>query len=268
MVLFEIRDGATNENRLMGYLFYYERSRRFYAELLKDLDEWTAPFIFGGFVKRGIYSIDSEWTMRFVRQRIIPSDRQNLGSILKANKLREYDEYKLLQISEGRCAQDELFLVKCKESDLVSEIQDRLREKVRDVLTMEDRKIMVFFMNDTSRVISIGNMFAGDRRFANIFRDARLFQNVKVSPGGNGIEWGEERFISAEILYHAGEKALINYNDLLTFVRKRVIDTTEAAGLLNCSRQYIGQLSSKGRIKPLKSGSNNSLFLKCDIEKE
>ena len=123
-------------------------------------------------------------------------------------------------------------------------------------------------MDDTSRIINIGRMFAGDRKFANIFKDAGLFQNVKASPGGNGIEWGEERFISAEILRHAGEDAHINYNELLTFVRKRVIDTTEAAGLLNCSRQYIGQLSSKGRITPLKCGSNNSLFLKCDIERE
>lgn len=268
MVIFEIRDGATNENRLMGYLFYYERSRRFYAELLKNLDEWTAPFVFAGFVKRGIYSIDSDWTMSFVRQRIIPYDRQNLGAVLKANKLREYDEYKLLQMSEGRCAQDELFLVRCKESDVVSDIQDRLKEKVRDVLPMEELKIMVFFMDDTSRIINIGRMLADDRRFANIFKDDGLFQNVKASPGGNGIEWGEERFISAEILRHAGEDAHINYNELLTFVRKRVIDTTEAAGLLNCSRQYIGQLSSKGRITPLKCGSNNSLFLKCDIERE
>lgn len=268
MVIFEIRDGATKEKRLLGYLFYYERSRRFFAELLRDLDEWTVPFIFSGFVKRGIYSIDSEWSMKFVRQRIIPSDRQNLGAVLKANKLREYVEYKLLLLSEGRCAQDELFLVKCKESDLVSEIQNRLKEKVRDVLPMEDRRVMVFFMDDTSRVVNIGKICAGDRRFANIMKDPELFQNVKVSPGGNGVEWGEERFVSAEALCDSGENTLISYNELLTFVRKRVVDTTETAGLLNCSRQYIGQLSSKGKIKPLKCGSNNNLFLRCDIEKE
>ena len=265
MVIFEIRDEA-DENRLTGYLFYYERSRRFYAELLRAMDEWTAPFIFAGFVKRGIYSIDHEWSMKFVRQRIIPVDRQNLGAILKANKLREYDEYKLLQISEGRCAQDELFLVKCKESDMIPEIQDRLKEKVRDVLPMEDLKIMVFFMNGTSRIINIGKLLDGDRRFARITADHNLFQSVSVSPGGNGIEWGRERFILAETLYHAGKNAHINLDDLLTFVRKRVVDTTEAAGLLNCSRQYIGQLSSKGRISPFKCGSNNSLFLRSDIE--
>ncbi|MBR3305839.1 MAG: DUF2442 domain-containing protein [Lachnospiraceae bacterium] len=268
MVTFEIRDGATDERKLLGYLFYYERSRRFFSELLSDLDEWTAPFIFAGAVKRGIYSIDSEWTMKFVRQRIIPADRQNLGDILKANKLREYDEYKLLQLSEGRCAQDELFLVKCTEIDIIPEVQKRLQDKVRDVLPMKDRKMMVFFMNGASRIINTGEMIAGDLRFANILRDPELFQNVTVSPGGNGIEWGEERFIPAETLLHAGEISPLDHQDLLTFAVKRVIDTTETAALLNCSRQYIGQLSSKGRLKPFKKGSNNSLFLKSDVEKE
>ncbi|MCR5251880.1 MAG: helix-turn-helix domain-containing protein [Lachnospiraceae bacterium] len=268
MVIFEIKDGATNEGRLLGYLFYYERSRRFFAELLRSLDEWTAPFLFSGFVKRGIYSIDSEWSMKFVRQRIIPPDRQNLGAVLKDNKLREYDEYKLLQLSEGRCAQDEICLAKCAESDLDPEIRKRMTEKVKDVLPMEDRKAIVFFMDDKSRLVDVGRMCADDRRFANILRDAELFRNVAVSPGGNGIEWGEERFLPADVLRHAGEKAHLDHSALLAFVTKRVLDTTEAAAELSCSRQYIGQLASKGRLSPIKSGSNNSLFLKSDIERE
>ncbi len=268
MVIFEIRDEATDKERLLGYLFYYERSRRFFAELLSDLDEWTAPFIFTGFVKKGMYSIDSEWAMKFVSQRVIPSERQNLGAILKANKLRGYDEYRLLQLSKGRCAQDDLFLVKCSETDIVPEISMRLQEKVRDVLPMKDKSVLVFFMNGKSIVINIGIMCADDRRFSNVFQNPALFRDVRVSPGGNGIEWGEERFISAEVLYKNWKKAPIDYNDLLTFIQERVVDTTETAGLLNCSRQYIGQLSAKGKLRPFKSSSNNNLFLKSDIEKE
>ena len=70
------------DKRLLGYLFYYERSRRFFAELLEGVDEWEAPFIFSSFVKKNIRSIDSEWSMKFVQQRIIPADRQNLGDTL------------------------------------------------------------------------------------------------------------------------------------------------------------------------------------------
>ena len=92
MIVFEIHNKAENR-RLLGYLFYYDRSKRFYTELLSDLDEWSAPFIFAGHVKRCEYSIDSVWSKKFVNQRIIPLDRQNLGSILKENGLKTYDEY-------------------------------------------------------------------------------------------------------------------------------------------------------------------------------
>lgn len=253
---------------LVGYLFYYERSRRFFAELPEDVDEWKAPFLFSSFVKRNIRSIDSEWSMKFVQQRIIPPDRQNLGDILKANNLSEYDEYKLLQLSEGRCAQDELFLVKISADKLLPEIASRLNRKVRDILPMTDHRATVFFMDDTARIIALKELCASDRRFDHIFRNDDLFRNVRVSPGGNGIEWGEERFLSAERLYPAGSKSPLHYSDLLSYVKKRVIDTTETAELLNCSRQYINQLTKNEKLLPLKSGSNNNLFLKSDPEKE
>ena len=98
MVIFEILNKSENK-RLLGYLFYFERSGRFFTELLETLDEWSSPFIFSGHVKKGIYSIDSTWSAKFVSQRIIPSDRQNLGSLLRDNSLTKYDEFKLLLLN-------------------------------------------------------------------------------------------------------------------------------------------------------------------------
>ncbi len=51
MVVFEIHDKA-QKGRLLGYLLYYERSKRFFTELAEDTDEWTCPFIFSGHVKK------------------------------------------------------------------------------------------------------------------------------------------------------------------------------------------------------------------------
>ena len=45
MIVFEIHDKA-EKNKMLGYLFFFERSRRFFAEVLSELDEWNAPFIF------------------------------------------------------------------------------------------------------------------------------------------------------------------------------------------------------------------------------
>lgn len=257
-----------SDGRLLGYLFYYEKSKRFFTELLEELDEWTAPFIFSTFVREGIFSIDSEWSMKFVRQRIIPGDRQNLGAILRDNKLSVYDEYKLLQLSEGRCAQDELFLVRISVDKILPEIRERFQRKVRDVMPMKNQTVTIFFMDDTSRIINLKETHGAEPRFAHLMKNDDLFKNVKVSPGGNGIEWGEERFIPADFLYYTGHPTALCYTDLLTFVKNRIADTTEVTEMLNCSRQYINQLSGTGKLTPVKSGSNNNLYLKSDIEKD
>ncbi len=267
MVVFEIRNKEEKGN-LLGYLFYYERSKRFFSELLKETDEWTAPFMFSGHVKRGVYSIDSVWSAKFVGQRIIPPDRQNLGSILDKNGLKEYDEFKLLQLSEGRCAQDELYLVRIHEKDINPEIKNRLNEKILDVMPLKDNKVIVFYKNGESRTADIKKICGEDRLFGKILSDGDVFKNVRVSPGGNGIEWGEERFISAETLKAHGKRSDICYGDLLGFIRERLVDTAETAGMLNCSRQYIKQLSDKQKLTPVREGANSNIFMKSSIEAE
>lgn len=95
-----------------------------------------------------------------------------------------------------------------------------------------------------------------------------MFENVRVAPGGNGIEWGEERNIPAEVLYSAGKRLNLSYEDFLRFSQIRLVDTSAAAEMLNCTRQYINQLVREGRLTPVRSESNNNLFLKSDIESE
>ena len=267
MVVFEIRDKA-RKSCLLGYLFYYERSKRFFAELLSETDEWTCPFIFSDYVKKGIYSIDSGRTGKFVEQRIIPSDRQNLGTILKENGLKEYDEYRLLLLSEGRCAQDELFLVRISEADIIPQVSKRLNGKVLDVMALSGLKVIVFMANGKSFVVNVGELVRDDRAFGNVLKDDAIFRNVRVSPGGNGIEWGEERFIPAETLVASGRESDISYADLADFIRSRLADTAEASEILNCSRQYIKQLSDKKRLTPLREGANSNLYFKSEIERE
>ena len=47
-------------------------------------------------LKKGIRTMNSDWSMRWVQSRIIPSSRQNIGEILRVNGMRSYDEHKLL----------------------------------------------------------------------------------------------------------------------------------------------------------------------------
>ena len=267
MITFEIRDKA-QDGRLLGYLFYYERSKRYFTELMRDTDEWTCPFIFSGFVKKGIYSIDPVWSGKFVGQRIIPRDRQNLGIILKENGLKAYDENKLLLLSEGRCAQDELYLVRISEKEIAPEIVKRFDSKIVDVMPLRDLKVLVFFKDSKSVIVDIGKLCKENRLYGNILRNDEVFRNVRVSPGGHGIEWGEEHFISSDILRKEGKSTPIVYDDITEFVRNRLVDTAETAKILNCSRQYIKQLSDKKRLVAVREGANSNLYLKSEIERE
>ena len=78
-----------------------EKDKKFYIELPDTADYWETPLILSSFLKRGKKTIDSHWSKIWVQQRIVPTDRQNLGQILKANGLEEYDEFKLLMLAKG-----------------------------------------------------------------------------------------------------------------------------------------------------------------------
>ncbi|MBR2823489.1 MAG: hypothetical protein IKE24_07385 [Clostridia bacterium] len=43
----------------------------------------------------------------WVQQLIVPQDRQNIGQVLKENGLGVYDEFQLLMLTMGRCAQED-----------------------------------------------------------------------------------------------------------------------------------------------------------------
>ena len=103
MKIYAIYDKETAKNLALGYLFYYEKANEYIIELNDWLDEWEAPILFQGLVKKGIYTVPRDVSLLWVRERVIPSGRQNIGSILKNARLKEYNEMALLALSKGKC---------------------------------------------------------------------------------------------------------------------------------------------------------------------
>ncbi len=263
--VFEIRDASMNDE-VLGILFYYEREKRFFIELLSDYDEWEAPFLFESFVKRGEYSIDSEWSLKWVRERIVPSDRQNIGMILKNAGLDSYDEYRLLVLSEGRCSQDELYIKRTADEMIPGEIMERQKAKVRDVIPLSGNRILVFFKDNMAGRMDIGLQYGKSSRFINVLSSDELFCSVRVSPGGNGIEWDEDRYIGYDKLRKEVKPSNEEYDDYLRFAGIRLADTSKVCEITGYSRQYISRLVSEGRIQPVYAGEQTRMFLKSDIE--
>lgn len=56
-----------------------------------------------------------------------------------------------------------------------------------------------------------------------------------------------------------------NKENLIEFIRSEIITTAEATELLNCSRQYLDELVSKGKITPVKTINRVRLYWKDDI---
>lgn len=58
------------------------------------------------------------------------------------------------------------------------------------------------------------------------------------------------------------------FNDkehLINFICNEIITTAEATTILNCSRQYLDELVSKGKITPIKTINRVRLYWKNDI---
>ena len=52
---------------------------------------------------------------------------------------------------------------------------------------------------------------------------------------------------------------------LINFICNEIITTAEATAMLNCSRQYLDELVSKGKITPIKTINRVRLYWKNDI---
>lgn len=267
MKIFAIRDESMQEQTDLAYLLYYETEKRFYIELPHDADPWTTPLLLSSFVKKGERTVNSYWSKIWVQQRIVPADRQNLGQILKDNGLKEYDEFELLMLAMGRCAQDDCYLAAIEEKQLPEEIRRRFLTRIEDVVPLEDCCLLVFFRDGSVRKHTLKSYFEKNKTFQVLLSRPELFCCVNLQPGGYGIEWDINLSISDSALYHMGKKVPLTASDFQSFVSHRVVNVAEAAEILGCTRQNIEYLTRTGKLHPIKSSGKNTLYLKSEILK-
>lgn len=267
MRIFAIRDETAAQPADLAYLLYYELEKRFYIELPDDADPWETPLMLSSFVKKGERTVNSYWSKLWVQQRIVPPDRQNLGQILKDNHLKEYDEFDLLMLAMGRCAQDNYYLVPLREDQLPAEVQQRFQTRIEDVIPLEHYVLLVFFRDGLVKKCSLREHFQSNRPFQILLKQEEYFYSVKLQPGGYGVEWDVNLSVSDELLYRIGKKVPLSISDFKNFIVHRVVNVAEAAELLGCTRQNIDYLTKTGKLHPIKFSEKNTLYLKSEILK-
>ena len=202
----------------------------------------------------------------WVQQRIIPSDRQNLGQILKVNVLDEYDEFKLLMLSNGRCTQDNCYLVEITPDEIPDELRKRWAKKIEDVIPLAKRHLLVFFRDGMVRKCGIMPFAKDNPALAPVLRNDDIFRSVAVQTDDYGVRWSEQAVIDHAALYRAGVEIPLSLNDFCSFIANRVVNSTEAAKMLRCSHRNIVDLTKRGKLHPVRADSRNTLFLKNEVQ--
>jgi hypothetical protein len=79
---------------------------------INPLRTWDdTPLSLALYVRQGIYSLDEKQSLAWVRDRLLPPNRQNIHHVLRAFDIPEYDEFALIQVTNGVSPNDNLFLV-------------------------------------------------------------------------------------------------------------------------------------------------------------
>ena len=91
-------------------LTYDEDSEQYAVHIPESIDCNDLPAILSLLVKQGIRETDDKWARRFVTERVVPPDRQNIGTIMRQLHMKKYSEFPILEYTSGRCCMDDFYL--------------------------------------------------------------------------------------------------------------------------------------------------------------
>lgn len=267
MKSYAIYDEELNRTSAIGYLLYYEKSDSFIIELCEDLEEWDAPLLFQRLVREKIYTVPRDISLMWIKERVIPSGRQNIGSILKNHKLKEYSEMSLLALSKGRSSQDSCYIAEVSEQEIPKNICDRMKKNIWDCFPTEDNQLVCLFKDGLVEKADLSQLLEKYKDISYVVENKMLRDSVKVGPGGYSIIFNDSIEIRAVDLRVTGQSIPLTSKDFYNFVRRNVLDTTKTCDMLQCSRQNLSYLVKEKKIKPIIYGTKENLYLKGEIEK-
>ena len=236
----------------------------FIIELCPDLDEWNAPLLFTGFVRKGIYTIPRDISLLWVRERIVPLERQNIGAILRNHKMKEYDELRLLELSGGKCSQDRLCIRKL--DTLPSYVSERMKKNLTGAFVSDENSLICFFADGSVKRVDLRKL-EGAYDTDKVLSNKQLLESGHMGSGGFFITFNESIDVPTAVLYDLGAELNVKKEEFLAFAKKNLLDTTETCEALSCSRQNVAYLVKQKALVPIKEGVKGNLYLREDVLK-
>ncbi|MDO4198378.1 MAG: hypothetical protein Q4D13_05270 [Erysipelotrichaceae bacterium] len=249
----------------IGYLFYSEKEDVFTVEISDETDRINLPLFLSAFKDKGKYTMNPYWARRFVQRRIVPRDRQNIGSILRNAGLKKYDPYRLLILANGKCCQDECSIKPLSDKKDMESWYIRRKEKyIKSACLLDNEYLLIELNNNSLFRINLHNYLTDKNEMVLLERPYDL-NNFKVIPNGLGIMWDEDISLMAEDIKEEDKEKDISGKDLERYMETNILTTADVCKELDCTRQYLNSLVQSGRIKVFRKSGNNSLFLKSEL---
>ncbi|MGN0339992.1 MAG: hypothetical protein ACI4D0_05790 [Lachnospira sp.] len=267
MKSYAIYDANLNRITPIGYMFYYEKAEEFVIELCEDLDEWDVPLLFQGLVRQGIYTVSKEYSLLWVKERVIPSGRQNIGMLLRNHHLKKYSEMAFLALSKGKCSQDSCYLEEIPEEKISESILNRRNNNVQECFVTGDNQLICMFRDNTVRKVDLTKLVDQHKDVTHVINNKEMLRSASVGVGGYSVLFNGTIEIPTSELRKVGVLLPLTTDDFYEFVRTNVIDTTESCDRIQCSRQNLSYMVKEGKIQPIIRGTKENLFLKGEIER-
>ena len=255
-----------DEKKELAYFIYYEKINECYIEIRDDVDEWDLPFILEHFVRNGKRTVDPYHTLLWLRQRVVPSDRQNIGMILKECGLETYDEIALFLIAEGRCSQDACYIKRIKNEQLPPEIVTRMSHRLISAMGYGQTDYLITFADGTVATIELSKYCEDYPWIKRMMGYAHSISEAKVVCGGSCISWSDKWKIPYDFLYTHAQRLPFSENVLHQFANQSRMTTQEVMALLKCTRQNVNDLVNRGKLVPIDTAGKNYQFYRKDVE--
>ena len=234
-----------NKKNIYGYFFVDIENDDCYIELNPKLGNY--PIFFDIFIKKKKYVIESYWTRKWIEERVIPAERQNINDILKANGFKYYNEILMILASKAHSSMDDNYLEEIKYEDVSYFVKERRKHLIKDFIYLkENNKVIVFFENDKSKIIDLKTK--NNKPFINSF--------------GSEIISTSYEFYSYDDIYNNGKESPFLYDDLLTYIKENILSTNDIKKEYDYSRQYVNKLKQEKRIYEL----HDNLFIYNNIK--
>ena len=94
----------------VGKLYYDTEKREFELEVYPNDNHMNVTFLMGILLEQKRYRVGHELAICFVRERLIPPNRQNISQILADLDMPYYDECLFLERLHGRCVMDNFLI--------------------------------------------------------------------------------------------------------------------------------------------------------------